>query len=74
MNEREMTRYFEAISKVRYKCKCGHVVTIYNRMHHNICSHCRRLVFKNKRDEFIYRLGEALRKVNKSYEKEQILI
>lgn len=48
------------IDNLTYKCPCGHSVVIYNDK--VICTHCNKWVFKNKEDEFKYRINEQLRK------------
>lgn len=44
------------------KCKCGHSILITNRYGKVICNYCGRLVFRNKKEEFEYRLKERLLK------------
>lgn len=53
---------WEAKSKYRIKCKCGHTVYIANKSGMCICSHCRKLAFKDKETEFKYRLKQNLLK------------
>ena len=43
------------------KCKCGHTNFLGSR-DKIICSWCNRYVFKNKRIEFMYRVGELIKK------------
>lgn len=50
------------LEKITRKCKCGHSVEIYHEK--RICTHCGKYVFKNKEDEFKYRLNEKIRKKN----------
>lgn len=45
------------------KCKCGHTNFLGSR-DKIICSWCGSYVFRNKRTEFIYRIGELLKKCN----------
>jgi hypothetical protein len=45
------------------KCKCGHTNFLGSR-DKVICSWCNRYVFKNKRIEFMYRVGELIKKCN----------
>ena len=42
--------------KYRYKCLCGHTVYLVDNPY-KICTHCGRPIFKNKRYEFIYKVG-----------------
>ena len=45
-----------------YKCKCGHSVTIRPGLKKVLCNWCNRYVFKNKEDEFKYRVKEQMNK------------
>ena len=44
---------------IKVKCPCGHSVDVYHDK--RICTHCGRYVFKNKEEEFKYRLNEKLK-------------
>lgn len=46
-----------------YKCKCGHSVEIRPYIKKALCHWCNKWVFKNKKDEFKFRLEEQRRKV-----------
>lgn len=46
----------------RRVCTCGHTVFIDNSSSKKICKHCGRFVFRDKQEEFKYRLNEALKK------------
>ena len=46
-----------------YKCKCGHSVPIKPNEKKVLCHWCNKWVFKNKKDEFKFRLEEQRRKV-----------
>ena len=61
LTNKEYDRMTKEYSKVKYQCKCGHKVVIPNWWNKNICKHCGRYVFKNKKDEFEYRLKEKLK-------------
>ena len=52
---------FHFYSEQRQYCYCGHSVVIRHDRQKIICSHCGHWIFKNKKDEFIYRLREKLR-------------
>lgn len=54
---KEDTRRWNEITKNSVKCTCGHSVLIgsYGR---KICSHCGKWVFKDKLEEFKYRIRE----------------
>lgn len=45
----------EFLAKTRVVCKCGHTVNFISRADVITCSHCGRLIFKNKKAEFDYR-------------------
>ena len=45
----------------RYYCKCGHSVVISPINNKKLCTHCGIWIFKNKKDEFIYRMKERLK-------------
>ena len=44
----------------RYYCSCGHSVVIMPKNNKVLCTHCGHWVFKNKKEEFKYRLKERL--------------
>lgn len=48
-------------NNLNVKCKCGHSIDLINK-DKTICSHCGKWVFKNKQDEFKYRLNLTLNK------------
>lgn len=54
--------YSSQIKKIQHKCKCGHTVTIPEFVEKQLCGFCGNYVFKNKKDEFSYRIKERLRK------------
>ena len=58
----EIKRKYEDKQKYAYKCKCGHTVFIVNKSNMCLCSHCKNLVFKDKKTEFEYRMREKLLK------------
>lgn len=65
MSKRDNEQYkrlAEEYDKVKYRCRCGHRVIIPNKIDKNICSWCGNYVFKNKKDEFEYRIKEKLQK------------
>lgn len=51
----------EYTSLVTVKCRCGHSVTIYNRYRRDVCSHCGRIVFLTKKDEYLYKLKRVMK-------------
>ena len=46
----------------KYICKCGHRVIIPFDKDKKLCRWCGRYVFKNKKDEFVYKLKEKIKK------------
>lgn len=76
MNEvlsyKELILKQDELTKCTYKCKCGHSVVIANKRGIAECSHCRNLVFKNKKIEFEYRMKQNLikEKTNKGRKNE----
>lgn len=66
-NEWIMFNHQKKIDKVaeqnRYYCHCGHSVVILPNEKKVFCSYCGHWVFKNKKDEFMYRMKEKLNDV-----------
>ncbi len=64
MNDwKRMNKIFEEIQKHTYKCKCGHSVVIPPKQIFIICDWCNKIVFKNEKDEFIYKTFETIKKL-----------
>ena len=61
MTNKEIQKYTDEIMKHKYKCKCGHSVFIAYNKDKTLCSWCNEYCFKNKEDEFRYRMSEKLR-------------
>lgn len=59
---KEDSKRFRAYANNTYKCECGHSIVIPKTLEKRICSHCGKYVFKNKKDEFIFRTKEKLKK------------
>lgn len=58
-------KYLNALSKCKYKCKCGHVVVITYINDYCVCSWCGKKVFKDERTDFKDRLRRLIyKKVN----------
>lgn len=57
----EWKRLNEELDKVKYKCKCGHRNVIPQNKEKTLCSWCGNYVFKEKKDEFKYRMGELVK-------------
>lgn len=62
MRMRKIRKLESAIDQITFKCSCGHSVEVYQDK--RICTHCGKYVFKNKEDEFKYRLNERINKTN----------
>ena len=62
MKMKRIRRLESAIDQITVKCPCGHSVEVYHDK--RICNHCGKYVFKNKEDEFKYRLNEKIKKKN----------
>ena len=58
---KEFSKMQDEYDKVKYRCACGHRVVIPNWVDKNVCDWCGNYVFKNKKDEFKYRLKEKLK-------------
>lgn len=65
LTDKEWKRMAEEYDKVKYKCECGHSVIIPYNVDKQLCGWCHRYVFKNKQDEFKYRLNERKLKNDK---------
>ena len=59
---KEYEKMTDEYDKVKYECRCGHRVVIPKWVDKQICKWCNNYVFKNKEDEFKYRLQEKMRK------------
>ena len=59
-NKKEMDRMFNTYREHSYKCNCGHTVVIPKYLDKIVCNYCGKYVFRNKRDEFVYRFKEVL--------------
>ena len=60
--DKKFQRQSDNIQAVQYQCKCGHKVIIPKWVDKQICGWCGTYVFKNKKDEFEYRMKERLKK------------
>ena len=61
LSEKEFSRMTEEYDKVKYMCKCGHKVVIPYNVDKQVCSWCKRYVFKSKKDEALYRIKEKIK-------------
>lgn len=58
-------RKMDEYDKVKYICSCGHRVIIPKWVDKTICGWCGNYVFKDKKEEFKYRLKEEIMKGGK---------
>ena len=61
MTNKEIQKYTDEIQKHKYQCRCGKKVYIDRTREKAVCDWCGRYVFKNKADEFRYRMKEVLK-------------
>ena len=59
-NKNEMEKMFETYNKETFKCSCGHSVAIPYNMGKRLCTYCGKYVFRDKQEEFKYRLKEVI--------------
>lgn len=59
-NKKQMDIMFQTYTDNTFKCKCGHSVVVSSRIKKVVCNHCGRYVFRDKKDEFMYRLKEVI--------------
>lgn len=60
---KEDKRKSEVYSQNKFKCKhCGHKQLIPKFMKKNLCDWCGHWVFRNEKDEFMFRMNEKLKK------------
>ena len=60
MNKKEIEKYTSVLSDHRVLCKCSHSILIPPEVNKVICSWCGKYVFKDKKEEFKYRLKEQM--------------
>lgn len=60
LNSQELIRYHDVITRNKKICQCGHSVAIPPHLNKVICSWCNNYVFRTKKDEFEYRMKEAM--------------
>lgn len=64
LTPKEFQRMSNEYDKVKYQCKnCGHKTIIPYNVEKQVCGWCHSYVFKNEKDEFMYRLEEKIRRV-----------
>lgn len=57
----EFRRMTAELDKVKHRCNCGHRVIVPESKNKEICNWCGHYVFKDKREEFRYRVKEKIR-------------
>lgn len=62
LNNNELIRYTDIITKNKKKCRCGHSIILPPHLNKIVCNWCGNYVFKTKKDEFEYRLQETMHK------------
>lgn len=55
------SKMFDEYTNNTVKCTCGHSVVIRPTVEKVICTWCQKYVFRNKEDEFKYRIKEKLK-------------
>lgn len=65
LTKKNIEKLDKSITDCTIKCKCGHSIVITPRTEKTLCKHCGYYVFRNKEDEFKFRLKEMLNRVNK---------
>ena len=58
----QMQKLQDELNNYTYTCDCGHRVLILPQKDKVICNWCKHYVFKNKKDEFKYRINEKIRR------------
>lgn len=70
LTTKEYKRMTDELDKVKYMCKCGHRNIIPKWQDKTLCSWCNNYVFRNKKEEFKFRLKEKMisRVIGENYE------
>lgn len=59
----QMQKLQDELNNYTYTCDCGHRVVILPQKDKVICNWCKHYVFKNKQEEFKYRMNEKIRRL-----------
>lgn len=59
---RDDDKFFSERTKYKRKCKCGHIIVMSPNVEKLLCYWCGKYVFRDSKDEFLYRLNEAKNK------------
>ncbi len=65
LTAKEWKRMLDELDKVKYRCSCGKRTIISKKDDKAICSWCGNYVFKDKKEEFKYRIKEKTKKEKK---------
>ena len=65
LTDEEFRRMANEYNKVKYKCKCGHMVIIPKWVDKQLCGWCGCYEKKKKKDEFEYRMEEQIKRREK---------
>lgn len=71
MSNKDIEKYVEEMYNHKYTCQCGHRVYIAHNKEKALRNWCGKYVFKNKKDEFEYRINERLR--NDKWKKQTLI-
>lgn len=55
----EDTKYFNEVSKLKVKCKCGHTQTLFTDK--AICDWCKNYIYRDKKQEFKDKMKQLMR-------------
>lgn len=61
LSNKQIEAYHEELKKVKVQCSCGHKVVMPYWVDKQICTWCKKYVFRNKQDEFNYRMKEKMK-------------
>ena len=48
------------VAETRVLCKCGHSVSFVTKVPYIECTHCHRIIFRNKKSEYDFRIKRRL--------------
>ena len=59
--DKEFERMSNELNKVKVKCRCGARIVVPMQVDKGLCYRCKNYVFRDKKEEFKYRMREKLR-------------
>lgn len=62
LNKYKLDKYSEYLSSITRYCKCGHSVQFKTGIPYVICTYCGRLIFRDKRSEYNYKIKRRFQK------------